>query len=120
MYLCKTDFELEIEYFDSFRKNHLFVLITLRICCTCMGVCEKIVDNEYTPGFFANTDSKYDFDRQFCRAYQMNSKLFSLCEIWAKSPTKPEFYEINNAYTKLPDFWGPYCPSCITKKDISM
>ena len=85
-----------------------------------LGYAKTIVDNGYTPGFFANTDSLYDFDRQFCRSYQTNSELFGLCKIWAKSPTKPEFYGTNNAHTTLPDYWEPYCPSCITKEDISI
>ena len=85
-----------------------------------LGYAKAIVDNGYTPGFFANTDSLYDFDHQFCRCYQSNSELFGLCKIWAMSPTKPEFYGTSNAHTTLPDYWEPHCPSCITKEDISI
>lgn len=38
-YLGKTDFELEIEYSEAYKKKHLFVLTILRIFFADAGVC---------------------------------------------------------------------------------
>lgn len=85
-----------------------------------LGYAKAIISSGYIPGFYANTDALYDFDHQFSRGYQANPDTFKQCQIWAMSPDKPELYQTTDAHTTLPDCWGPFCPSCLTKDQISI
>ena len=78
-----------------------------------------ILADGYVPGFYVDTDSCYNFDRHYSRAYQANEKLMKQCKIWAISPEMEEFFETKNGHNEKPDFWGPFAPSCITKEQIS-
>lgn len=79
----------------------------------------KIIVEGYVPGFYVDTDSYYNFDRQYSRAYQSDEMLMKQCKIWATAPEMDEFFETQNSHNEKPDFWGPFAPSCITKEQIS-
>ena len=79
----------------------------------------EILSSGYIPGFYVDTDSYYNFDRQFSRAYQSNEELMKQCKIWALSPKMEEFFETKNSHNEKPDIWGPFAPSCISKEKIS-
>lgn len=74
----------------------------------------------YTPGFKANTDAEFTFDREFSRGIQINPKIFSNCLIWAKSPSLKEYDEITTTHIIKPDKWLPFAPSGITRRDIAI
>lgn len=80
----------------------------------------EVISGGYTPGFYVDTDSYYNFDRQYSRAYQADEHLMKQCKIWALSPEMEEFYETKDAHYEKPDIWGPFAPSCITKEQISI
>ena len=83
-----------------------------------LDYAESIVNSGYIPGFYVDTDSFYDFDRQFSRAYQSNEELMKKCKLWALSPEMEEFFETKDAHSEKPTFWGPFAPSCINKEQI--
>lgn len=77
-----------------------------------------ILNGGYVPGFYVDTDSYYDFDHQYSRAYQADEELMKQCKIWALTPEMEEFFETKNRHNEKPNFWGPFTPSCITKEQI--
>ena len=84
------------------------------------GYAQALITNGYVPGFYANTDAHFSFCHQFSRGYQSNPELFGQCKIWAIAPNLPEFNDTSNAHNIHPDFWGPYCPSCMTQDQIAI
>lgn len=86
-----------------------------------LGYAKELLQSGFFPGFYGNTDAKdFDFSHQFSRAYQMNSEVFSQCEIWATSPTLPDFNGTTYAHFLHPDIWKPHSPSCITRDRIAI
>ena len=85
-----------------------------------MGFAKSLMAEGYTPGFKANTDAKFAFDREFGRGKQTNRDLFNLCLIWAVSPSLEEYDGITTSHLIHPDNWTPFAPSAITRKDIAI
>ncbi len=84
------------------------------------GYAQTLLECGYTPGFMANTDAKYSFDREFSRGMQMDSELFRQCLIWAVSPTLEEYNGMTTSHLIHPDNWGPFAPSAIKRRQISI
>ena len=84
------------------------------------GYAQTLLDNGYTPGFKANTDAKYDFDREFSRGLQGDKELFRECLVWAVDPSLKEFDSITTSHVITPDKWKPFAPSGITRRDIAI
>lgn len=84
-----------------------------------IAFAKGIIDEGYIPGFYANTDSYYEFDHQFSIAYQDDETTMKKCKIWALSPEMEEFFETRTSHNPQPDFWGPFAPSCLSKEQIS-
>lgn len=74
----------------------------------------------YIPGFKANTDAKYSFDREFSRGMQRDKDVFEKCLIWAVAPTIEEYNGITTTHLIHPDEWKPYAPSSITRREIAI
>ena len=74
----------------------------------------------YTPAFMANTDAKYDFDREYSRGVQTDKEIFLNCLIWATSPSIKEYDNITTTHLIHPDNWVPFAPSGITRRDIAI
>lgn len=84
-----------------------------------IAFAKGIIDKGYIPGFYADTDSYYEFDHQFSIAYQDDETTMKKCKIWALSPEMEEFFETRTSHNPQPDFWGPFAPSCLSKEQIS-
>lgn len=84
------------------------------------GFADELLAEQYVPGFKANTDSKYDFDRKFSSGLQTNREVFSQCMVWALEPTLDEYNRMTTSHLIHPDKWAPYAPSGITRKDIAI
>lgn len=82
----------------------------------------KFLLNEgYLPGFIANTDAMSNrFDLEFSRGLQTDRDIFNKCLIWAITPTLEEYDDITTSHIIHPDFWKPYAPSGITRKNIAI
>lgn len=74
----------------------------------------------YTPGFMANTDAKYTFDREFSRGKQMYNDTFEKCLIWATAPTLAEYDRMTTTHLIHPDNWTPFAPSGIRRNEIAI
>ncbi len=85
-----------------------------------LGFANALIIEGYTPGFKANTDAKFNFDREFSRGMQTNKDVFDKCLIWAVAPTIAEYDGITTTHLIHPDNWMPYAPSGITRKDIAI
>ena len=87
----------------------------------CMrGYAKILMSAGFTPGFKANTDARYGFDREFCRGMQSDKDIFDQCLIWAVSPSLAEYTEMTNAHLIHPDNWIPHAPSAISRKEIAI
>ncbi|MGN1080874.1 MAG: glycoside hydrolase domain-containing protein [Acutalibacteraceae bacterium] len=84
------------------------------------GYAEGLISEGFTPGFKANTDSKYDFDRRFSRGMQTNPGLFGRCLIWATAPGLKQFDRITDSHIIHPINWAPFAPSGTTRKQIAV
>ncbi len=84
------------------------------------GFAEKILSLGFIPGFKANTDAAFNFDREFSRGFQINPDIFNKCAVWATSPNLEEYNEVVTTHLIHPDDWMPYAPSCMTREDISI
>lgn len=79
-----------------------------------------LISAGYTPGFKANTDARYGFDREFSRGVQTDRDVFEQCLIWAVSPTIREYNNITTSHLIHPDNWLPYTPSAIRRSEIAI
>lgn len=70
------------------------------------------------PGFKANTDAAFTFDREYSRGMQTDREVFEKCLIWAVSPSLAEYHQVTTTHLIHPDNWIPYAPSAITRDDI--
>lgn len=84
------------------------------------GFAKQMLENGFRPGFMANTDSAFCFDREFSRGLLANPSVFERCVIWATSPNMPEYERINTTHLIHPDEWKPFAPSGITKAQIAI
>lgn len=99
---------LEIEDGEEVTRNYL------------RGFANALIAEGYTPGFKVNTDAKYDFDREYSRAMQIDKDVFEKCLIWATAPTIAEYDHITTTHLIHPDNWGPFAPSGITRREIAI
>ena len=84
------------------------------------GFAKALMAEGFTPGFKANTDAKFAFDREFSRGMQTDKDIFKKCLIWATSPTIKEYDGITTSHLIHPDNWMPYAPSGITRSEIAI
>jgi len=84
------------------------------------GFAAALILAGYTPGFKANTDARFDFDREFSRGVQSNKELFKACLIWAVAPTVKEYDGMTTSHLIHPDNWKPFAPSCMTRNEIAI
>ncbi|MBQ8174843.1 MAG: DUF1906 domain-containing protein [Clostridia bacterium] len=84
------------------------------------GLAKVLLIDGYTPAFRANTDAKFDFDREFSRGMQTDKEIFKRCLIWAVSPTLKEYDAMTTTHLIHPDNWGPYAPSAILRSEIAI
>ena len=84
------------------------------------GFAKALMIEGFTPGFKANTDAAYSFDREFSRGMQTDKDIFKKCLIWAVSPTVKEYNGITTSHLIHPDNWMPYAPSCMTRSEIAI
>lgn len=85
-----------------------------------LGYSKGLISKGYIPGFKANTDSAYGFDREFSGGLQIDKELFDMCLVWATAPSLKEYERITDAHLIHPDNWIPYAPSGITRRDIAV
>ena len=84
------------------------------------GFAKALTTKGYTPGFRANTDAKFSFDREFSRGVQSDRDVFQKCLIWAIAPTVKEYDGITTSHLIHPDRWQPYAPSGMTRNEIAV
>lgn len=84
------------------------------------GYASGLISKGYTPAFMANTDAHFDFDRQFCRAMSRDKELMDKCLIWATAPILEEYDRVTTTHLVHPDYWSPFAPSGITRRDIAV
>ena len=84
------------------------------------GFAQEILSEGYIPGFKANTDANYSFDREYSGGMQESPELFRQCLIWATAPSLKEYEKITTTHLIHPDSWGPYAPSGTTRQDIAV
>ena len=83
------------------------------------GYIQEMISEGYTPGFQANTDASYSFDREYSRGMQNHPELFGQSLIWAVKPSLKEYKRVTTTHLIHPDNWGPYAPSGITRDQIA-
>lgn len=89
-------------------------------CDFMRGYARALMSEGFTPGFKANTDAKFAFDRKFSRGIQTDKEVFEKCLIWAVAPNVREYDGITTSHLIHPDNWTPYAPSGITRNEIAV
>ncbi len=84
------------------------------------GFASMLLNEGFTPGFKANTDAAFDFDREYSRGMQTDKEIFEKCLIWAVSPSLSEYDRATTTHLIHPDNWHPFAPSGITRQDIAI
>ena len=84
------------------------------------GFAKALMLEGLTPGFKANTDAKFSFDREFSRGMRIDETVFKKCLIWAVAPTVEEYNGITTSHLIHPDNWKPYAPSGLTRAAIAI
>lgn len=84
------------------------------------GYANGIFQEGYVPGFRANTDAKFVFDREFSGGMQSTRELFSVCPVWAVAPNLPEYDRVTTTHLIHPDVWRPFAPSAIERNEIAV
>lgn len=84
------------------------------------GFATMLMTEGFTPGFKANTDAKFAFDREFSRGMQSDKDVFKQCLIWAVSPSLAEYDRTTTTHLIHPDNWMPFAPSGIIRNDIAI
>lgn len=85
-----------------------------------LAFAKEMLVEGFTPGFKANTDAKFEFDREFSRGIQNDNEIFKKCLIWAVSPVIKEYDEMMTTHLIHPDNWEPYAPSGISRDAIAV
>lgn len=83
-----------------------------------LGFAKELLNLNLIPGFKANTDAQFTFDRKFSRCLNNYRDVFEKCIVWATAPNLDEYYRTTNAHLIHPDVWIPFAPSGISKNDI--
>ena len=92
-----------------------------KVTCDFMrGFATTLMVEGFTPGFKANTDAKFSFDREFSKGMQTDKDIFKKCLIWAVAPTLKEYNGITTSHLIHPDNWIPYAPSSLTRPEIAI
>lgn len=84
------------------------------------GFASALISEDFTPGFKANTDAAFDFDREYSRGMQTDRDVFKKCLIWAVAPSLDEYHRVTTTHLIHPDDWKPFAPSGITRDDIAI
>lgn len=84
------------------------------------GFAKTLLAEDYIPGYKANTDAAYTFDREYSRGMQNDREVFAPCLIWATAPTLKEYDGITTSHLIHPDNWIPFAPSAITRDGIAV
>ncbi len=84
------------------------------------GFANALMLEGYTPGFKANTDARFSFDREFSIGMQTDQAVFAKCLIWAVSPSLAEYERMTTSHLIHPDNWTPFAPSGITRNEIAI
>jgi len=84
------------------------------------GFAKALILEGLTPAFKANTDAKFNFDREFSRGMQADKDTFKKCLIWTVSPSLAEYDGMTTTHLIHPDNWIPYAPSGITRSEIAI
>lgn len=84
------------------------------------GFAAVLLEEGFVPGFKADTDAKFGFDREFSRGLQTDREIFEKCLVWAISPSLKEYDRVTTTHLIHPDNWMPYAPSGITRGDIAV
>lgn len=84
------------------------------------GFAESLIAAGYTPGFKANTDAKFTFDREFSRGMQNAGEVFRKSLIWAVAPAIEDYNRIRTSHLIHPDNWAPYAPSGLKRNEIAV
>lgn len=84
------------------------------------GYANVLLRAGYTPGFMANTDAAFGFDREFSRGMQVDKDVFDKCLVWATAPSLKEYDRVTTTHLIHPDNWTPFAPSGITRNDIAV
>lgn len=84
------------------------------------GFADGLAAEGFTPGFKANTDAAYSFDREFSRGLQTDKEIFKKCIVWAEAPSLKEYDRVTTTHLIHPDNWAPFAPSGITRQDIAV
>ena len=85
-----------------------------------LGFAADLIKAGFTPGFKANTDARFDFDREYSRGMQTDKDIFEKCLIWAVAPSLKEYDRVTTTHFIHPDNWTPFAPSAITRNDIAI
>lgn len=89
-------------------------------CDFMRGFAKSLMVEGLAPGFKANTDARFAFDREFSRGMQTDKDVFAKCLIWAVAPVVKEYDGITTSHLIHPDNWMPYAPSGITRNEIAV
>ena len=84
------------------------------------GFAKALIVEGFTPGFKANTDAKFNFDREFSRGMQTDKEFFERCLIWAMAPTVSDYDRMTTTHLIHPDNWAPFAPSGITRNEVAL
>lgn len=84
------------------------------------GFAKALMTEGYTPGFKANTDANFGFDREFSRGLLTENSTFRRCLIWAVAPILDKYNGIRTAHWIHPDTWTPFAPSGMTRNEIAV
>ena len=84
------------------------------------GFADGLMTEGFTPGFKANTDAAYSFDREFSRGLQTDREIFEKCIVCAEAPSLKEYDRVTTTHLIHPDNWAPFAPSGITRQDIAI
>ena len=104
----ETAIYLELGEQDHF--NHMYM----------RGFAKYLLNEGYTPGFKANTDAKFGFDREYSRGMRTDRDIFGKCLVWALAPTLEDYDGITSTHLIQPENWKPFAPSGITRRDIAL
>ncbi|MBR6502632.1 MAG: hypothetical protein IKT42_04245 [Clostridia bacterium] len=84
------------------------------------GYAQKLLSSGFVPGFKANTDAHYPFDKEFSRGIKYENNVFKKCLVWATTPVIDEYDGITTTHLIHPENWLPFAPSGITRNDIDV
>ncbi len=84
------------------------------------GYAQGLMEEGFTPGFKADTDAKYDFDREYSRGLQTDKDVFDKCIVWATAPSLEEYERVTTTHLIHPDNWVPFAPSGIIRNEIAI